>query len=142
MKLIHLSHSVTFSLTYLRHCFISFFCGIFKFPTYFCHHLIVTFTYLFEKLFVDPNVCFIKRLFLFSRNLFCTWRKWMKFQVHRSTMNQKTIKLQILTVYLLWLFDVLQHHVFQISFLNLFRFKLMKLFVVFWKLTSDETFKA
>ena len=39
LKLIHLSHSVTFSLTYLRHCFISFFCGIFKFPTYFCHHL-------------------------------------------------------------------------------------------------------
>ena len=104
--------------------------------------LIATFTYLSEKLFVDPNVCFIKRLFLFSRNLFCTWRKWIKFQVHRSTMNQKTIKLKILTVYLLWLFDVLQHHVFQISFLNLFRFKHMKSFVVFWNQTSHETFKA
>ena len=39
--------------------------------------------------------------------------------------------LKKLTVYLLWLYDVLQHHVFQISFLNLFRFKHMKFFVVF-----------
>ena len=102
LKLIHLSHSVTFSLTYLRHCFISIFCGIFKFPTYFCHHLIVTFTYLFEKLFVDPNVCFIKRLFLFSRTFFKKMDKISGAQINYAPENDQVKDIDCIFIMALW----------------------------------------